>query len=251
MQWLTIDHHNKKRAKLWSLRSVCIVRRLLVLLPNFVVVIEHHQILIKSFIWQSNITDINRDGWNITCRWWKDSYIFPRDNIFPQCCALRENIIPWENITLLAVHRNVIFHYHPGQYLNNIYHFIHPSISPSIHLSIYSSIHSFIHPFIYLSIYLSIYKRIINFWEGYWCYQAVAYLKLHFRPTVQFNVRWRALGGCLFVRLSVYLVIYLPFYLSIHLSIFLSIYLYIYLSIHISIYLSINIWTNAICCEWY
>ena len=28
--------------------------------------------------------------------------------------------VPWENITLLAVHRNVIFHDRPGQYVNNI-----------------------------------------------------------------------------------------------------------------------------------
>ena len=66
------------------------------------------------------ITDVDRDGWNITCRWCQDSYIFSRDNIFPQCCALRENIIPWENITLLAVHRNVI-HDRPSQYLNTIW----------------------------------------------------------------------------------------------------------------------------------
>ena len=45
---------------------------------------------------------------------------FPSGQYFPQCCALRENIIPWENITLLAVHRNVIFHDHHGQYLYNI-----------------------------------------------------------------------------------------------------------------------------------
>ena len=69
----------------------------------------------KSFI--LTITDIERDGWNITCRWCQDSYIFPRDYIFPQRCALRENITPWENITLLAVHRNVIFHDRRGQYL--------------------------------------------------------------------------------------------------------------------------------------
>ena len=37
----------------------------------------------------------------------QDSYISPRDIIFPQCCALRDiNMIPWENITLLAVHRS-------------------------------------------------------------------------------------------------------------------------------------------------
>ena len=108
------------RAKLSSLRSVCFVRRLLVLLPNFLVVIEHIKFWWNHSFWPSNITDIDRDGWNITCRWCQESYIFPRDNILPQCCALRENIIPCENITLLAVHRNVIFHDCPGQYLNNI-----------------------------------------------------------------------------------------------------------------------------------
>ena len=40
-QWSTLECHNRTRAKLSSLRSVCFVRRLLVLLPNFVVVIEH------------------------------------------------------------------------------------------------------------------------------------------------------------------------------------------------------------------
>ena len=32
----------------------------------------------------------------------------------------RKIIIPWENITLLAVQQKVIFHDRPGQYLNNI-----------------------------------------------------------------------------------------------------------------------------------
>ena len=82
--------------------------------------IEHMKSLWNHPFSPSNITDIDRAGWNITCRWCQDSYIFPRDNIFPQCCALRENIIPWENITLLAVHRNVIFHDRPGQYLYKI-----------------------------------------------------------------------------------------------------------------------------------
>ena len=41
------------------------------------------------------------------CRWCQDSNIF-----------LHDYITPWENITLLAVHRNVIFHDRPGQYLN-------------------------------------------------------------------------------------------------------------------------------------
>ena len=45
-----LERRNRKRVKLSSLRSVWFVRRLLVLLPNFVVVIEHHQILMKSFI---------------------------------------------------------------------------------------------------------------------------------------------------------------------------------------------------------
>ena len=51
------------------------------------------------------------------CRWCQDSYmyIFLRDYIFPQHCAL------WENITPLAVHRNVIFYDHPGEYLHTIY----------------------------------------------------------------------------------------------------------------------------------
>ena len=108
---LEIERHNRTRATLSSLRSVCFVCRLVVLLPNFVVVIEHIKFLWNHSVWTSNITDIDRDGWNITRRWCHDSYIFPRDNIFPQCCALRENI------TLLAVHRNVIFHDRPGQYL--------------------------------------------------------------------------------------------------------------------------------------
>ena len=46
-----------------------------------------------------NIIDIDRNGWNIMCRWCQDSYIFPQDNI-----------TPWENRTLLAVHRNLLFH---------------------------------------------------------------------------------------------------------------------------------------------
>ena len=122
-QWLTIERHNRTHAKLSSLRSVCFVRRLVVLLPNFVIVIEHIKSLWNHPFWPSNITDIDRDGWNITCRWCQDSYISPWDNIFPQCCALRENITPWENITLLAVHRNVIFHDRPGQYLYIICNF--------------------------------------------------------------------------------------------------------------------------------
>ena len=32
----------------------------------------------------------------------QESYIIPRDHIFPKCAALRENIVPRENITLLA-----------------------------------------------------------------------------------------------------------------------------------------------------
>ena len=111
---LEIERHNRSyrtHAKLSSLRSVCFVCRLVVLLPNFVVVIQHIKFLWNHSVWTSNITDIDRDGWNITRRWCQDSYIFPRDNIFTHCCALRENI------TLLAVHRNVIFHDRPGQYL--------------------------------------------------------------------------------------------------------------------------------------
>ena len=65
-------------------------------------------ICLNYSFWPSNITDIDRDGWNIMCRWCLDSYIY---------------IIPWENITLLAVHRNVIFHDRPGQYLIYIYVF--------------------------------------------------------------------------------------------------------------------------------
>ena len=76
------------------------------------VVVEHIIFWGNHSFWPSNITDIDRDGWYITCRWCQDSYIFP------QCCALRENI-PWENLTLLAVHRNMIFHGCPGQYLYN------------------------------------------------------------------------------------------------------------------------------------
>ena len=43
------------------------------------------------------------------CQWCQDRYIFP------QHCTLQENIIPWENMNLLAVHRNVI-------YLNNLWY---------------------------------------------------------------------------------------------------------------------------------
>ena len=32
----------------------------------------------------------------------QESYIFPRDYIFPKCAALRGNIVPRENITILA-----------------------------------------------------------------------------------------------------------------------------------------------------
>ena len=32
----------------------------------------------------------------------QESYIFPRDYIFLKCAALRENIVPRENITILA-----------------------------------------------------------------------------------------------------------------------------------------------------
>ena len=32
----------------------------------------------------------------------QESYIFPRDYIFPKCAALRENIVPRGNITILA-----------------------------------------------------------------------------------------------------------------------------------------------------
>ena len=104
MQWLTIERHNRTRTSCQVCIQFCFVRRLLVLLPNFVVIVEHIKFWGNHSFWPSNITDIDRDGWNITCRWCQDSYIFP------QCCALRENIIPWENISLLAVHRNVIFH---------------------------------------------------------------------------------------------------------------------------------------------
>ena len=56
-------------------------------------------------------------GWNKTHTIWiltrtvmkyhvsvdcQESYIFPRDYIFPECTALRENIVPRENITILA-----------------------------------------------------------------------------------------------------------------------------------------------------
>ena len=117
---LTIERHNRTRASCQVCVQFCFVRRLLVLLPNFVVVVEHNKFWGNHSFWPSNITDIDRDGWNITCRWCQDSYTFPRENIFPHCCALRENRIPWENLTLLAVHRNVIFHDCPGQYLYNI-----------------------------------------------------------------------------------------------------------------------------------
>ena len=67
---------------------------------------------------------------------------FPSGQYFPQCCALRENIIPWENITLLAVHRNMIFHDCPGQYLYNI----HPSKKVMQHHfgRLYQSVYGFI-----------------------------------------------------------------------------------------------------------
>ena len=42
--------------------------------------------------------------------------VVPRQLYFPS----GQNITPWENITLLAVHRNVIFHDRPGQYLYNV-----------------------------------------------------------------------------------------------------------------------------------
>ena len=32
----------------------------------------------------------------------QESYVFPKDYIFPKCAALRENIVPRENITILA-----------------------------------------------------------------------------------------------------------------------------------------------------
>ena len=48
-------------------------------------------------------TDIDRDGHEISrffgCQ---ENYIFPRDYIFPKCAALRKNIVPRENITILA-----------------------------------------------------------------------------------------------------------------------------------------------------
>ena len=53
----------------------CFVRRLLVLLPNFVVVVEHINFWGNHPFWPSNITDIDQDGWNITCRLCQDSYI--------------------------------------------------------------------------------------------------------------------------------------------------------------------------------
>ena len=102
-----IQCHNRKHAKLSSLHSICFVCRLLVLLPNFMVVIEHHQIFINHSFWPSNITDIDRDGCNITCWWCYDSYIFPRNNTFR-----------WESKTLLAFHRNVIFHDCPNRDAN-------------------------------------------------------------------------------------------------------------------------------------
>ena len=48
-------------------------------------VVEH----IKFWGNHSFITDIDRDGWNITCPWCQDSYIFPRDNISLS--------IPWQS----------------------------------------------------------------------------------------------------------------------------------------------------------
>ena len=38
------------------------------------------------------------------------------------------SVIPWENITLLVVHRNVIFHDRPGQYLYNISWYVLPNM---------------------------------------------------------------------------------------------------------------------------
>ena len=95
-QWLTIERHNRTCANCRVCVQFCFVCRLLVFLPNFVVVVEHMKFWGNHSFWPSKIADIDRDGWNITCRWCQDSYIFPRDNIFPQCCALRENISPWE-----------------------------------------------------------------------------------------------------------------------------------------------------------
>ena len=112
--------NNRTRSSCQVCVQFCFIRRLLVLLPHFVVIVEHIKFWGNHSFWPSNITDIDWDGWNITCRWCQDSSIFPRDNIFPQCCTLRENIIPWENITILAVHQNVIFHDRHGQYLYNI-----------------------------------------------------------------------------------------------------------------------------------
>ena len=45
-------------------------------------------------------TDIDRDGHvPVDC---PESCTFPRDCIFPKCAALRGNIVPRENITILA-----------------------------------------------------------------------------------------------------------------------------------------------------
>ena len=115
MHRVSIVHSGKQESVIIERAQNCqfcvqfvLLRRLVVLLPNFVVVIEHIKFWWNHSCLPSNITDIDRDRWNITCRWCQDSY------------ALRENIIPWEIITLLAVHRNVIFHDRPGQYLYNV-----------------------------------------------------------------------------------------------------------------------------------
>ena len=64
----------------------------------------------------------NRDGHEILRVGGAKPVIFYLMMIFlTQHCALQENIIPWEYITLLAVLRNVVFHNCPGQHLNNIY----------------------------------------------------------------------------------------------------------------------------------
>ena len=90
---ITIEYHNRKRVKLSSLCSILFwffVCRLLVLLPNFVVVIKHDQSLMKSLILaiSYNRYQAGRMKYHVS--------VVPNNYFFPQHCALRENVT-WQS----------------------------------------------------------------------------------------------------------------------------------------------------------
>ena len=59
------------------------------------------QMLMEGLV-STYYTDIDRDGWNITFRWTAKRVIFSKGLYFPEVRSTEGNIVPRENITILA-----------------------------------------------------------------------------------------------------------------------------------------------------